>query len=395
MDVALSHRRGQFRVLVAPDKFKSSLSAVQAAEAIATGVLLAHPQAAVVQLPVADGGEGTVAAAVAAGYRAHTVRAQGPTGRPVSATFAVRGTEAVVEMAEASGLRRLPAGRPAPLTASTYGTGQLILAALDAGARTIVLGLGGSATTDGGSGMACALGARLVNAAGAAVPPGGSGLAELAAIDIRGLDPRLADTAVVVASDVDNPLVGPSGAAAVYGPQKGAGPAAVAILDAALAHYAEVIRRDLRVDIATVAGAGAAGGTAGGAVAFLGARITSGIALVLQVIGFADALAGTDWVIIGEGSLDEQSLSGKAPVGVARAAAAAGIPVTALVGRLDVAADRLRAVGISHARQLLDLQPDPARARSDAACLLTRLAREVAGDAIAGPPATVAARGPG
>ena len=365
------------RIVVAPDKFKGSLSATQAAHAIARGLARGCPGAELVVLPVADGGEGTVDAAVAAGYEQRQVVVAGPTGEPVDASFAVLGDRAVIEMAEASGLRRLPGERPAPLAASTFGTGELIRAALDAGARHVVLGVGGSASTDGGAGMAQALGARLLDAAGEEIPPGGAGLADLDRIDATGLDPRLADTELVVASDVDNPLVGARGAAAVFGPQKGATPDDVAVLDAALARYAGIVARDLGVDVAQLPGAGAAGGTGGGAIAFLGARLTSGIELVLEVVGFSSALEGADLVVTGEGSLDEQSLSGKAPVGVARAAARAGVPVVALVGRLEVGPEQLQGVGIGEAHALLDIAPDATVAQRDADRLLGQLAERV------------------
>lgn len=371
---------GRLRILVAPDKFKGSLTAVEAARSIARGLSRRHPAAEIVELPVADGGDGTVDAAVAAGYARRRATVSGPTGEPVEAEFAVLGDRAVIEMAEASGLRRLPGGRPAPLIASTYGTGQLVAAALDAGARHIVLGVGGSASTDGGAGMAQALGARLLGAAGVDLPPGGAVLADLTRIDVTGLDPRLADAEVVVAIDVDNPLVGPRGAAAVFGPQKGATERDVAVLDAALTRYAEVVARDLGLAVADVPGAGAAGGTGAGALAFLGARTTSGIGLVLEVIGFATALVGADLVVTGEGSLDVQSLSGKAPVGVALAAAAAGVPVIALVGRLEVGPEQLRAVGIARAYALLDRAADVAEAQRDAAPLLADLAEQVGHD---------------
>lgn len=369
--------RQRFRVVVAPDKFKGSLTAVQAAGAIAEGLDRSCPGIEIVQLPVADGGDGTVEAAVAAGYQRRTVTVQGPTGEPVSAAFAIRGRSAVLEMAEASGLRCLPGGRPAPLTATTFGTGELLLAALDAGCSSLMLGVGGSATTDGGAGMAQALGARFLDADGQELPPGGAALLQLERIDITGLDPRLTSATVVLASDVDNPLVGPQGAAAVYGPQKGADDSDVRLLDTALSRYAEVIHRDLGIPVADVPGAGAAGGTGAGAIAFLGASSMSGIALILEVVGFAEAVRQADLVFTGEGSLDSQSLSGKAPVGVARAAASAGVPVIALVGRLAVSPAELHAVGIASARALLELEPDAAVAQRDAGPLLTRLTAEV------------------
>ena len=369
--------RGGPRIVVAPDKFKGSLTAAQAAEAIAEGLRRSCPDANVIQLPVADGGDGTVEAAVAAGYQRQMVTVCGPTGEAVQATFALRGGTAVLEMAQASGLRQLPGGRLAPLTATTYGTGELLKAALDAGCQHLVLGVGGSATTDGGAGMAQALGAQLLDVDGAELPPGGAALADLDRIDTTGLDPRLASTTVVIASDVDNPLVGARGAAHVYGPQKGATPSEVLLLDAALTRYADIVERDLGVSVAHRRGAGAAGGTGAGAIAFLGAHSTSGIVLILDVVGFADAVSGADLVITGEGCLDAQSLSGKAPVGVARAAASAGVPVIALVGRLEVADDELRGVGITSAHAILELQPDDVLAKRDAAMLLGRLAEKL------------------
>lgn len=380
------------RVLVAPDKFRGSLTAVEAAAAVAEGVRRVLPDAEVVLLPVADGGDGTVDAVVAAGLQRRTVRVSGPTGEPVDAAYAVRtGRDlssqavpepvvldlAVLELAEASGLRRLPGGRPAPLTASTRGTGELVRAALDAGALSLVLGVGGSASTDGGAGLAQSLGVRLLDAAGRDLPPGGAALAQLVRVDLAGRDPRLAQTRVVLATDVDNPLLGERGAAAVFGPQKGAGPDDVRRLDDALGQWAQVLRRDVGVDVADVPGAGAAGGTGAAALALLGATVSPGTAVVLDVVGFAAALQGADLVLTGEGSFDEQSLAGKTPVGVARAARTAGVPVLALVGRLAVTPEQLAGVGIASAHALLDLEPDPAVAQRDAAVLLARLAEQV------------------
>ena len=377
MDTDVNENRRRPKIVVAPDKFKGSLTAVQAAQAIADGLRRSRADIDVVQLPVADGGDGTVAAALAAGYEPKTATVQGPTGEPVEATFAVRGEQAVLELAEASGISRLPHGTLAPLTASTYGTGQLLLAALDAGCRSLILGVGGSASTDGGAGMVQALGARFLSAAGEEVGRGGAALLDLDRVDPTLLDPRLASTTVILACDVDNPLVGAQGAATVYGPQKGATSDDVELLDKALSHYAEVVHRDMGLHLSHRAGAGAAGGTGAGAIAFLGAVSSSGIELMLEVVGFARAVEGADLVITGEGSLDAQSLSGKTPVGVARAAASAGVPVIALVGRLEVGPDELRAVGITSARALLELEPDDILAQRDAAVLLARLAEEV------------------
>src|ERR671911_493230 len=279
------------RVVVAPDKFEGSLSAGQAAAAIEAGLRRARPDAEVVRLPLGDGGAGTLEALVGWGFGRVRVTATGPTGEPVAAAIAVDGPRAFVEMAEASGLKRLPGGRRAPLEATTYGTGELLAAALDHGAREIVLGIGGSATTDGGAGMAAALGARLLDQAGAGLPPGGAALLRLARIDVAGLDPRLAEVRVTVACDVDNPLTGPEGAAHVYGPQKGAGPGDVLLLDSALRRYARVLADDLGRDVAAIPGAGAAGGLGAGALALLGAELRTRLELGLGLVGLEEAHA--------------------------------------------------------------------------------------------------------
>jgi glycerate kinase len=365
------------RVVVAPDKFEGSLTAGQAAAAMAAGLGRARPDAEVVRLPLGDGGAGTLDALLAAGFRRVPVAATGPTGEPVSAAIAVAGERAFVEMAEASGLKRLPGGRRAPLEAGTYGTGELVAAALDQAAREVVLGIGGSATTDGGAGMAAALGARFLDRDGAELPPGGAALLRLARVDPSGLDPRLRRVRVTVACDVDNPLVGPEGAAHVYGPQKGAGPDDVLLLDSALRRYARVLADDLGLDLAAVPGTGAAGGLGAGAIAFLGAELRPGIELVLELIGFDRAVAGADLVVTGEGKLDAQSLRGKAPVGVARAAAAHGVPVVAVAGVVEVADRELRAAGFEEAHALLELEPDPRRSMAEAGPLLERLAERV------------------
>lgn len=364
------------RVLVAADKFKGSLTAVQVAERVTAGLRRIVPEVQVETLPVADGGDGTVAAAVAAGFERREARVTGPRGETVTAAFALRDTTAVVEMAEASGLQHLPAGVFAPLTATTYGSGQLLAAALDAGARTIVFGVGGSATTDGGAGMLAALGARFLDADGKPVGPGGGGLAELAEADLSGLDPRLADVDLILASDVDNPLTGPKGAPEVYGRQKGATEDDIAALDAALAHYASV----LGPDHAKLPGAGAAGGIGYGALVALGARFRPGIEVMLDVLGFAPALARATLVITGEGSLDEQTLHGKAPAGVAAAARAAGLEVVAVCGRLALPPEALGRAGIRRAYALTELEPDPAVCMAQAGPLLERVAEGIARD---------------
>lgn len=377
-------RTNTAHVLIAADKFKGSLTAVEVAEHVTAGLRRAVPGLDVAAVPVADGGDGTVAAALAAGFTRHEARVTGPTGIPVTATFALRadGT-AVVEMAEASGLQHLPGGVFAPLTATTYGTGELLLAALDAGATSIVFGVGGSATTDGGAGMLAALGARFLDADGEPVGPGGGPLGELATADLSGLDPRLARTEIVLASDVDNPLTGPKGAPAVYGPQKGAGEDDVATLDAALAHYAEVLERAVgpkAAEYALAPGAGAAGGIGYGALVGLDAAFRPGIDVMLDVLGFGPALAKATFVITGEGSLDEQTLHGKAPAGVAAAARAAGLDVVAVCGRLQLPQEALDRAGIRRAYALTDLESDPARCMAEAGPLLERAAESLARD---------------
>ncbi|MFP3987029.1 glycerate kinase [Streptomyces sp. E11-3] len=371
------------RVLIAADKFKGSLTAVQVAERVTAGLRRVAPGVQVEALPVADGGDGTVAAAVAGGFERREVRVTGPLGTEVTAAYALRGDTAVVEMAEASGLQLLPDGVFAPLTSSTYGSGELLLAALEAGARTIVFGVGGSATTDGGAGMLAALGARFLDTGGSPVAPGGGPLRDLATADLSGLDPRLADVDLVLASDVDNPLTGPKGAPAVYGPQKGATPDDVRALDAALAHFAVVLEKAVGPKAATYAqspGAGAAGGIGYGALVGLGARFCPGIDVMLDVLGFAPALARADLVITGEGSLDEQTLHGKAPAGVAAAARTAGIPVVAVCGRLALSADALGAAGIQRAYPLTSVEPDVERCIAEAGPILEQVAERIAGD---------------
>ncbi|MEV5811475.1 glycerate kinase [Streptomyces mutabilis] len=378
---------GARRVLVAADKFKGSLTAVEVAERVTAGLRRVVPDLAVEALPVADGGDGTVAAAVAAGFERREVRVAGPLGDEVTAAFALRDGTAVVEMAEASGLQRLPEGVLAPLTSSTYGSGELLRAALDAGARTIVFGVGGSATTDGGAGMLSALGARFLDGNGEPVAPGGGGLADVASADLSGLDPRLTDVELVLASDVDNPLTGPKGAPAVYGPQKGASPQDVETLDAALAHFAKVLEGTETVGAraagyAASPGAGAAGGIGFGAM-LLGARFRPGIEVMLDVLGFAPALERADLVITGEGSLDEQTLHGKAPAGVASAARAAGKEVVAVCGRLALAPEVLGRAGIRRAYPLTDVEPDVAKCIADAGPILERVAERIGRDFLA------------
>ncbi|WP_164700120.1 glycerate kinase [Modestobacter sp. KNN46-3] len=370
-------------VVIAPDKFKGSLSAASVAAAVAAGLVEAVPSATVVQVPVADGGEGTLAAALAAGFSRVPVRVAGPTGAPLASALAIRGRTAVVEMAAASGLAVLPDGVPAPLTATSLGTGQLVRAALDHGCTEVVLGIGGSASTDGGAGLLVGLGAQLTDADGRDLPPGGAALQFLHRVNLTGLDPRLRSTRVVLATDVDNPLLGRTGAAAVYGPQKGASPTDVPVLEAGLARWAAMLGESLgppAAGAADRAGAGAAGGVGYACLAGLGADRRPGIDVVLNLVGFAELLPGADLVITGEGSLDAQTLHGKAPAGVAARARAAGVPVVAVAGRSLLDPGELRAAGIDAAYTLIDLEPDAHLCMREAGRLLQRLARRVARD---------------
>jgi glycerate 2-kinase len=371
------------RVLVAPDKFKGSLTATQVAGSVAAGLRRAVPDLEVVQNPVADGGDGTVEAALDAGYERVAVRVSGPLGEPVDTAYALRDSTAVVEMADACGLVRMPPRRLAPLEASSAGLGEVVRAALDAGCRRLVIGVGGSASTDGGVGMLRALGARFLDADGVDLPPGGGALARLDRVDLSRLHPGLSGAEVLLASDVDNPLLGPQGAAVVYGPQKGAGAADIEILDAALARLSQVLGAVTGAGsrghpAASLPGAGAAGGVGFAALAVLGASARPGIELLLELTGFHEKLPGTALVITGEGSLDLQTLAGKAPAGVAAAARAHGVPVVAVAGRCLLDGAELADAGISAAYALTDLEPDPARCMAEAAPLLERLSERIA-----------------
>ncbi len=332
------------RIVVAPDAFKGSLTAAAAAEAMARGVRQAFPEAEVVTAPMADGGEGTVDALVAGtGGRIVTRMVTGPLGEPVQARFGLLGDgrTAAIEMAEASGLLRVPPERRDPRITTTYGTGELIRAALDLGVSRILIGIGGSATNDGGAGMVQALGGKLLKADGSPIGFGGAALLELDRIDLSDLDPRLAAVELLVACDVDNPLTGPRGASAVYGPQKGATPEMVALLDRALGRLAEVMRRDLGWDVENVPGAGAAGGLGAGLMGFLQASLRPGIEVVMEAARLADVLRGASLVLTGEGKTDGQTLAGKVPLGVARLAAGHGVPAIVISGAVAPDADAL------------------------------------------------------
>lgn len=375
------------RVVVAPDKFKGSLSAGAVAAHIAAGLKSRIPGLEVAEVPVADGGEGTLEAAFAAGYSEIVHEVSGPAGGPVRASIAVRGPEAVVEMATASGLALLPEGELRALTASSRGTGELIRHALDAGCTRIVIGVGGSACTDGGAGLLSGLGARMLDAQGAELPPGGAALQQLSRADLSGLDERLKDTLIILASDVDNGLLGPNGAAAVFAPQKGATAGDIVELEAGLARLVRVLAQELgprAVELSQAAGAGAAGGTGYAALAVLDAVRKPGIDVVLDFTRLADQLAGASLVVTGEGSLDRQSLMGKTPLGVARLAAAHGLPAFAVCGRLALTQDQLREAGFERAYALTDLEEDTARCMAEAGALVEQLGAAIA-DQLAAP----------
>jgi glycerate 2-kinase len=326
-------------LLIAPNTLKGSLSAPAAARAIAAGVRRALPQAELRLLPVADGGDGLLEVLAETGdWERVAVRAAGPFGAPLETYYLYNASRrlALLEMARVAGLALLTPGQYDPLRASTWGVGELVGAALDRGAREIQLGIGGSASNDGGIGLAAALGVRFLDGTGLAVEPLACNLVRIQRIDTSGLDPRLRHTRVQLICDVDNPLLGPRGATRVFGPQKGAGPAELARLEAGLAQLAELVERQPGVSVRDLAGAGAAGGLGAGAVAMLGAELRPGTELVLELLDFDTALREADLVITAEGHLDTQTLSGKAPAVVARRAAARGIPCLALAGGLDV-----------------------------------------------------------
>lgn len=371
----------RMRILIAPDKFKGSLTAAEAAAAIAEGALRVYPDAVATQFPIADGGEGTLEAAVAAGYEERLHAVVGPILAPTGAAWAIRqsaeGTvTAVIETAQASGLAEMEPTPENALRAHSYGCGQLIAAALEAGATEIVLGLGGSAMTDGGSGALRALGLKPLDAAGNVVPLGGGSLADVAALDVSGLDPRLAATRFRIAVDVRNPLYGTSGAAHVFGPQKGADQDAVEVLDAGLRNWASILRETTGRDV-NVPGSGAAGGFPASFLAFTDAVLEGGFALVAGLTGLAEQLADADLVITGEGSMDSQSLTGKAPIALAHAARERGIPAIVVAGRILVTAEDLAQHGVVAAAQLLDVAEGPEDAVANAARHLARATAQV------------------
>ena len=325
------------KILVAPQEFKGSISALSAAEAAKTGILRVFPQAEVVLCPVADGGDGTLETLVeVSGGEVKTCSVQNPIGETIQAQWGAMGdgVTAVIEMARTSGLALLSLGERDPLNASTYGLGQAISEALDEGFRRFIVGIGGSATNDAGAGMAQALGANLLDDQGNTINFGGAALSNLQTVDISNMDSRIKDSKFLVACDVSNPLTGEEGASAVYGPQKGATPEMVRSLDDALSNFATVVKKDLKKDVSEISGAGAAGGLGAGMMAFMGAELKAGVDIVLETVNLRDKLASVDLVITGEGGLDFQTVYNKAPIGVARIASEHNIPTIAIAGLL-------------------------------------------------------------
>ncbi|WP_110779139.1 glycerate kinase [Cronobacter sakazakii] len=369
------------KIVIAPDSFKESLSAMDVAKAIEAGFREIYPQASYVCVPMADGGEGTVEAMVAAtGGQIITTPVTAPLGNKVDGFFGLLGDgeTAVVEMAAASGLHLVPTAQRDPRITTSYGTGELILAALERGVKAIIIGIGGSATNDGGAGMMQALGARFLDGEGCELAPGGAALARLERLDLSALDPRLAQVSVTAACDVDNPLCGEKGASAVFGPQKGATPAMVTELDAALRRFGEQLEAATGKAIISAPGAGAAGGMGAALLGMLNAELRPGIEIVIESLGLAQAVRDADLVITGEGRLDSQSIHGKTPVGVARVAKQFQRPVVAIAGSLTPDYQIVHEYGIDAAFSVIDRIVTLQEALDDAARNLRVTARNVA-----------------
>lgn len=368
------------KIVIAPDSFKESLSAAQVCAALRRGILKARRDYQIISVPMADGGEGTLAAILhsASGSLVHA-RARDPLGRVIHAKFGwiPSSRTAVVEMAEASGLTRVPPARRNPLKTSSFGTGELIRRALDLGAKRILLTLGGVATNDAGAGLAKALGYRFLDAAGNRIPDGAEGLLKLASIDASRRHPALKTVEFTAACDVKNPLCGPRGSAKVFGPQKGATPAMIPVIDAALRRFARVVKRDLHRNILIAPGAGAAGGAGAGALAFLNASLEPGVDIVIEALHLERKMKGADFVVTGEGKMDAQTRFGKTPFGVARTAAKLGIPVVAFCGALEAGRKELRAMGIGSAFAIRTPQMSYDYSLKNAARLLEKKAAEV------------------
>lgn len=380
------------RIVVAPDKFKDALDARSVGEALADGIRSVAADADISVVPMADGGEGTLDAAIAAGFTVSSTTVTGPLGAPVDAEFAQHASTAVIELARASGLSLVASALRDPLSASSRGTGELIAAAMERGATSIILAVGGSASSDGGAGMLAALGARLLDAQGESLPDGGGALRDLERVELDGLDPRLADTRFVLASDVDHVLLGPLGAASVFAPQKGASVSEVAQLELGLTRLARCLRAELErrasrddvPDFAQRAGAGAAGGVGFAALAVLHALQRPGVDVACELTRLRAHLAGADLVITGEGSIDEQSLGGKTPIGVLHAAASLGIPTVAVCGHTSLTEPQWRAAGFSECYATIDRAPNRATSIRNTREYLTEIGAEIAAEISAG-----------
>ena len=373
------------KIVIAPDSFKGSLTALQVAEAMEVGLRRVFPDATIEKVPMADGGEGTVQSLVdATGGEILTAQVMDPLGNTIDAQYGVLGdgVTAVIEMAEASGLTLVPLNKRDPRVTTTYGTGELIRSALAHGCRKLIIGIGGSATNDGGAGMAQALGAKLLTASGEQIKPGGGHLATLNSIDLSELDPRITETETVVACDVNNPLTGEQGASYVYGPQKGATREMIEMLDANLAHLDKILQRDLSKSVGNVPGAGAAGGLGAGLMAFVDASLKSGIEIVTEAAQLSKRLADADLVITGEGQINFQTVFGKTPVGVAKVAKTHNIPVIAIAGSIADDSDGVYDAGID---AMIDIVPEPMPLETaiENATALTEIAAERAGRMVA------------
>ncbi|WP_310876904.1 glycerate kinase [Priestia megaterium] len=369
------------KIVIAPDSFKESLTALHVCEAVEKGIKSHFPDAEISKVPMADGGEGTVQSLVdATGGDIIQARVTGPLGKEVEAFYGILGdgNTAVIEMAAASGLHHVPVDKRNPLITTTRGTGELILKALDHKVKHIIIGIGGSATNDGGTGMAKALGAMLLDANGAEIKEGGGSLAQLASIDLTNLDSRLAEVKVEVACDVDNPLTGETGASAVFGPQKGATPDMVKQLDRNLAHYAAIVGKEMGIHIQSIPGAGAAGGLGGGLLAFLSAELKPGVDIVIKATQLESYIKNADLVITGEGKIDGQTIYGKTPIGVAKTAKKHSVPVIAIAGSIGTGSEAVYEHGISALFSVVPGAVDLSEALEKASENIERTAKNVA-----------------
>lgn len=369
------------KIVIAPDSFKESLTALHVCEALEKGIKTHFPNAEISKVPMADGGEGTVQSLVdATGGQIIQAKVTGPLGKEVEAFYGILGDgkTAVIEMAAASGLHQVPMDERNPLITTTRGTGELILKALDQKVKHIIIGIGGSATNDGGAGMAKALGAKLINTNGAEIKEGGGSLNQLAAIDLTNFDSRLAEVKVEVACDVDNPLTGETGASAVFGPQKGATPDMVKQLDRNLAHYAAIIEKEMDIHIQNVPGAGAAGGLGGGLLAFLSAELKPGVDIVIEATQLESYIKNADLVITGEGRIDGQTIYGKTPIGVAKTAKKHRVPVIAIAGSIGAGSEAVYEHGISALFSVVPGAVDLSEALAKAVENIERTAKNVA-----------------